>query len=70
MKIVEAIVNVATGEETIQEREETVEEKQTREKSEAERKKRNAEAEAKAAARRAILDRLGLTEDEAKLLLG
>lgn len=29
-----------------------------------------AEAEAKAAARQAILDRLGLTEDEAKLLLG
>lgn len=34
--------------------------------------KANAEAEAeeKAAARQAILDRLGLTEDEAKILLG
>lgn len=31
---------------------------------------RKAEAEAKATARQAILDRLGLTEDEAKLLLG
>lgn len=31
---------------------------------------REKKAEAKAAARRAILDRLGLTEDEAKLLLG
>lgn len=29
-----------------------------------------AEAEAKAAARQAILDRLGLTEEEARLLLG
>ena len=29
-----------------------------------------AEAEAKAAARQAILDRIGLTADEAKLLLG
>jgi hypothetical protein len=28
------------------------------------------EAQAKAAARQAILDRLGLTEDEARLLLG
>ena len=31
---------------------------------------RKAEAEAKAAQRQAILDRLGLTADEAKLLLG
>lgn len=31
---------------------------------------REAETQAKAAARQAIFDRLGLTEDEAKLLLG
>jgi DNA-binding protein YbaB len=31
---------------------------------------RKAEAEAKAAERQAILDRLGLTADEAKLILG
>jgi hypothetical protein len=31
---------------------------------------RKAEAEAKVAARQAILDRLGLTEEEARLLLG
>ncbi len=31
---------------------------------------RKAEAEAKAAQRQAILDRLGLTADEAKLILG
>ena len=31
---------------------------------------KDAEAEAKAAQRQAILDRLGLTADEAKLLLG
>jgi hypothetical protein len=40
---------------------------QAEEKIEADRK---AAAEAKAAARQAILDRLGLTADEAKLLLG
>ena len=33
-------------------------------------KQRQIEAEAKAAARQAILDRLGLTEEEARLLLG
>lgn len=32
--------------------------------------KRKAEAEAKAAQRQALLDRLGITADEAKLLLG
>ena len=31
---------------------------------------RQAEAEAKAAARQALLDKLGITADEAKLLLG
>jgi hypothetical protein len=36
----------------------------------AESEARKAEAEAKAVARQAILDRLGLTADEAKLLLG
>lgn len=32
--------------------------------------KEKAEAEAKAAARQALLDKLGITEDEARLLLG
>jgi hypothetical protein len=32
--------------------------------------KKQAEAEAKEAARQALLDKLGITEDEAKLLLG
>jgi len=36
----------------------------------AEYQSRQAEAQAKAAARQAILDRLGLSEEEAKLLLG
>jgi hypothetical protein len=36
----------------------------------AERSTKQSEAEAKEAARQAILDRLGLTADEAKLLLG
>lgn len=39
-------------------------------KDQAESKKAEAEAEAKATARQAILDRLGLTADEAALLLG
>ena len=39
-------------------------------KDKAEADARKAEAEAKAAQRQAILDRLGLTADEAKLILG
>lgn len=66
MKIVE--INCATGEETV--RDMTAQElsdAQARiEKLEAE----QAEAEAKAAARQAILDRLGLNEEEVRLLFG
>jgi hypothetical protein len=70
MKKIHKDFNVLTGEETITEREETAAEKQEREKAEADYALKQAEAEAKAAARQAILDRLGLTADEAKLLLG
>jgi len=62
--------NIQTGEETITEREETVAEKKERLAIEAELAKEQAEAEAKAEARTAILDRLGLTADEAAILLG
>ena len=70
MKIIEKEFNALTGEETIIEREETAQEKAEREAAEARFAVAQAEAEAKEAARQAVLDRLGLTADEAKLLLG
>jgi len=70
MIIREKEFNAATGEETITERNETAAEKKLREKAKADFIAEQAEAEAKAQARQAILDRLGLTADEAKLLLG
>jgi hypothetical protein len=70
MKITEKIVNVQTGEETITERDETTAEKKAREALEKEFAAAQAEAEAKAIQRQVILDRLGLTADEAKILLG
>jgi hypothetical protein len=70
MKITEKIVNVQTGEETITERDETTAEKKAREALEKEFAAAQAEAEAKAIQRQVILDRLGLTADEAQLLLG
>ena len=70
MKVIEKEFNAITGEETITEREETLQEKTKRESLQAEFLARQAEAEAKAVARQAILDRLRLTEEEARLLLG
>lgn len=62
------IHNVETGE--IIEREMNAEELAQWEADKAESAKRQAEAEAKAAQKAALLDKLGITEDEAKLLLG
>jgi hypothetical protein len=62
------IINCETGE-TI-ERELNKAEKDQQKLDEAEFKKLKAEADAKATAKAAILDRLGLTADEAKLILG
>jgi hypothetical protein len=70
MKITEKEFNVATGEETITERDETAAEKKAREKAQNDLLAEKAEAEAKAAQKAALLDRLGITEDEARLLLG
>tara|TARA_R110002126_G_scaffold204372_1_gene351770 strand:- start:211 stop:423 length:213 start_codon:yes stop_codon:yes gene_type:complete len=70
MKITEKEFNVLTGEETITERDETAAEKKAREALEKQLKAELAEAQTKATQRQAILDRLGLTADEAKLLLG
>jgi hypothetical protein len=62
------IVNCETGEEIT--RELTKAEKDQQKVDEAEIAAQQAEAEAKETARQAVLDRLGLTADEAKLLLG
>ena len=70
MKITEKEFNVQTGEETITERDETAAEKKNRETLAKEIATRQAEAEAKATARQAIADRLGLTADELQVLLG
>ena len=70
MKITEKEFNVLTGEETITERDETATEQSAREAREAEIAARQAEAEAKATAKAAILDRIGLTADELQTILG
>jgi hypothetical protein len=70
MKIIERTFNAETGETIDIERDETAAEKKIREKHEAEFAKEIANAEAKIAEKQALLDRLGLTADEAKLLLG
>jgi len=70
MKITEKTFDITTGEETITERDETAAETKERLDFVKELAAEKAEAEAKAAARQAILDRLGITEDEARLLLG
>jgi cell shape-determining protein MreC len=70
MLITEKIFDFSTGEETIIEREETAEEIAYRELKLAEAQAKLAEAEAKATQKAALLERLGITEAEAKLLLG
>jgi hypothetical protein len=69
MKITEKEFNVLTGEETITERDETAAEKKARELLEKEAAIMAAEQQAKATAKAALLDRLGITAEEAVLLL-
>ena len=69
MKISEKIVNALTGEETFLERDETKEETKLRLEAEAQVVSKKAEAESKATAKAALLKRMGLTADEAALLL-
>ena len=61
--------NVETGEETITEREETKAEGKERLEFEAEVAKAKAEADIQATARAALLEKLGITSEEAALLL-
>ena len=70
MKITIKSVNVETGEETIFERDETQQEKTERLATEKAYKDFKAELETKATAKAAILDRIGLTADELKTILG
>ena len=70
MKIKETTFDIQTGEETITERDETAAEKKARETFEKEVAAQQAQAQAKATARQAIADRLGLTADELQVLLG
>ena len=70
MKITEKEFNALTGETTVTERDETPQEQAQREAAEAEFAVRKAEVEAKAVQRQALLNRLGITEEEARILLG
>lgn len=69
MKITEKEFNALTGEETITEREETAQEKAEREAFIAKQAAQLAEAEAKEIAKAELLVKLGITAEEAKLLL-
>ena len=69
MKITEKEFNALTGETTITERDETATEKKAREAAEKEIVVELAEAEAKATAKAALLKKLGITAEEAQLLL-
>ena len=70
MKIIEIDFNIETGKETVIEREETAAEKKARETREKEIAASLAAAEAKAVTKQSILDRIGLTADELKTILG
>jgi hypothetical protein len=70
MKIIERTHDIETGEIVDIERQETAAEKNEREKREAEVAAIQAETAAKEAARQAVLEKLGLTADEAAALLG
>jgi len=69
MKITEKEFNALTGETTVTERDETAQEVAEREAAEAKLVALQAEAEAKATAKAALLTQLGITEEQAKLLL-
>lgn len=69
MKIIETEINVQTGEEITIERKLTVEEEAQILSNRAKSAEQSAEAEAKATAKAALLEQLGITEEQAKLLL-
>jgi inorganic pyrophosphatase/exopolyphosphatase len=69
MKKVFKDFNVQTGEETITEREETAAEIKARKEAEAQAATLLTEAEAKATAKAALLSKMGITAEEAAILL-
>ena len=69
MKLTEKLVDAITGEETIIERDETAQETAEREAFEAKIAELKTEAEERATAKAALLAQLGITEEQAKLLL-
>ena len=69
MKLTEKLVDAITGEETIIERDETAQETAEREAFEAKIAELKTEAEERAIAKAALLAQLGITEEQAKLLL-
>ena len=69
MKKIEKEFDLITGKETFTERDETAQEKAKREAWELEVAAAQVEAEAKATAKAALLTQLGITEEQAKLLL-
>ena len=68
--IIEKILDLATNEETIVEREATKDELAYAKRIKEEKAKEAAEVEAKQNERLALFTKLGMTEDEARLLLG
>ena len=70
MKITETNFNVATGETTTNEREETPTEKKDRENELQRMASQKIAIDAAATQKAALLARLGITADEAKLLIG
>jgi len=69
MKITEKTFDLVTGEETLTQRDETTSEKQERETYEAQVLERETAKTKDAVAKAALLAKLGITADEAKLLL-
>ena len=69
MKIIEKEFNVITGEETVTERDETAAETKARLDRAKEIADLQTEIQAKATARQAVLDKLGLTTEEMEALL-
>jgi hypothetical protein len=70
MKLIEKEFNAITGKEIITERDETAAEAKARLDRAKEIAALKAEADAKATARQVILDRLGISAEEAAILLG
>lgn len=70
MKIIEKILDITTGEETLLEREETKDEEKARLDAETQRATIEAERLEKENAKQAVLTKLGLTADEVAALLG